>query len=309
MYQIGQFKFDPLKRSLVSTHGSRQVRPKTATLLSYFLEQPRQVLCKDQLIKHVWGHEHVDDQTLFQLISNIRSMFADRHCLLTHPGRGYEWVWPVKRDSNRRAASTTPWPIVSVAAGLCAIIASVFFYQPLSGSSVSPQVPLNAIAHQFSLTPMIHHVQTGISARAQGDEAKALLAFQKALAIEPENVALLLELSQSQLILGQQSTALQTATDALSAARANHNLANEVIASLYMSHIQYQTGDMDAALNHSSLAQQLAQQHDLLCGIELSERWDQQLQLVLHTDDVLDRYQLMHPLQLAACDIMARDTT
>ncbi len=299
MYRTRQCRYDNLNRSLTVAGKTTRIRPKTARLLQLFLDNPLEILDKERLIADVWGHPHVDDQTLFQLISDIRAKFGDRDCLITHPGSGYQWAWPVRRQAE---SSRRRWHMFQAVAAALAVVAMVL---SLGSVTSDPEQSARGNVSLTAFSPLIQHIQAGSMARLSGDEETAMAEFGKALVIEPDNVSVLLELSQSQWVLGLTSDALQTATNALSEARLQQHPVNEVIASLYLSHLSLQDGNLEMAMSLNQSARHLAEQNQLACATELTDRWDQQIQLAIHRHQQRDSFTAAHPMMLAGCQINA----
>lgn len=299
MYRTGQCRYDSLSRILTVAGEQTRIRPKTAKLLKLFLDHPQQILDKDRLIAEVWGHPHVDDQTLFQLISDIRAKCGDRDCLITHPGAGYQWAWSVRQQSSKSVWSGRLFQ--TAAAGL-ALAVSLFLVLGTQHGALQDR-SVQQVRTLTAFTPMIQHIQSASAARLSGDEYTAMVEFSKALVIEPGNVSVLLELSQSQWLLGQRQDALQTATNALSEARLQQHAVNEVIASLNLSHLSLQDGNLEMAQTLNQSARSLARENQLACATELTDRWDQQIQMALHQHRENDPVSTAHPMLLAACQI------
>lgn len=95
-YQFGRFLFDPSRLALFAEGVHIAMRPKTAMLLKVLIEQRRHLLSKQALFEQVWCSAHVQDQSLFQAISEIRKILAPLAPITTHPNLGYQWTLPVK---------------------------------------------------------------------------------------------------------------------------------------------------------------------------------------------------------------------
>lgn len=103
-YCFDKFVFDTESYELRADGVLLALRPKTAVLMGVLIEQRQQLLGKQALFSQVWRSDYVQDQSLFQAISEIRKTLAPLQPIKTHPNLGYQWVAPVKcaRDMKWR---------------------------------------------------------------------------------------------------------------------------------------------------------------------------------------------------------------
>jgi DNA-binding winged helix-turn-helix (wHTH) protein len=117
---IGDYLFDPLDSLLSGPSGAHHVCPRLAALLVEFLENPRQVLKREQLIATIWPDESDASASLTQCVGRLRQYFGDTaraaRYIETVPQRGYRLVAPVY-GSKRTAAVHRPDPAASAGAG------------------------------------------------------------------------------------------------------------------------------------------------------------------------------------------------
>lgn len=75
-----------------------RLSPKARTLLDYLLRHPDRVLGKEELMTAVWGPTVVTDDSLVQLVAELRNALEDREqaVVKTVPRRGYMLVAPVQ---------------------------------------------------------------------------------------------------------------------------------------------------------------------------------------------------------------------
>jgi DNA-binding winged helix-turn-helix (wHTH) protein len=68
-----------------------KLRPKTFTLLDFFVTHMGRVLSKQELMEAVWPNVYVGDDSLFQCIKEIRTALGDdkRQMVKLVSGRGY----------------------------------------------------------------------------------------------------------------------------------------------------------------------------------------------------------------------------
>ena len=77
-------------------------------MLLYFVQNPGRVLTRDELLKNVWPDTFVDENSLAQSISALRRALdekpGDNSYIVTLPGRGYQFVAPVRVVSQENLA-------------------------------------------------------------------------------------------------------------------------------------------------------------------------------------------------------------
>ena len=106
--------------------------PKARVLLKYLLDHPERVVGKEELLAALWGTTVVTENSLVQLVLELRNALDDREqrIVKTVPRRGYMFVAPVEwqHDRPRVASAVRPrarWPIAAGAAALLCVAAAV----------------------------------------------------------------------------------------------------------------------------------------------------------------------------------------
>lgn len=86
------FQYD--ERTGTLTRGDTQTvfRPKTAAVFSLLFTNPDRIVSKAELLEEVWNGVIVQEQAVFQSITEIRQAFNDPKCIRTHPRKGYQWT-------------------------------------------------------------------------------------------------------------------------------------------------------------------------------------------------------------------------
>jgi DNA-binding winged helix-turn-helix (wHTH) protein/tetratricopeptide (TPR) repeat protein len=114
-----------------------RLSPKARTLLSYLLRHPDRVLGKEDLMTAVWGPTVVTDDSLVQLVAELRNALKDREqaVVKTVPRRGYMLVAPVQwrqktHESQEASAAPSgqqaprrPWVAAATAGLVCTALA------------------------------------------------------------------------------------------------------------------------------------------------------------------------------------------
>src|SRR5258706_10758911 len=105
---FGPFRLLAEQRLLLE--GDRPVRlgSRAFDILAALVERPGEVLGKEQLIARAWPQTVVEDSNLKIQMSALRRALGDgqggNRYVITVPGRGYNFVAPVRREEPSRAS-------------------------------------------------------------------------------------------------------------------------------------------------------------------------------------------------------------
>ncbi len=115
IFQFGEgFQLDALARTLRREDELVTLNRRSFDVLLYLVQSPGRVISRDELLKGVWPDTFVDENSLAQSISALRRALeekpGDNSYIVTLPGRGYQFVSPV------RVAAPQSLPVVSDAA-------------------------------------------------------------------------------------------------------------------------------------------------------------------------------------------------
>src|SRR6267378_901586 len=111
---FGPFRLFAEQRLLLE--GVRAVRlgSRAFDVLAALVERAGEVVGKEQLIARAWPHTFVEESNLKIQVSALRRALGDgqggNRYVITVPGRGYNFVAPVRREETLRAASAPPAP-------------------------------------------------------------------------------------------------------------------------------------------------------------------------------------------------------
>src|SRR5436853_1683508 len=99
MYQFEGYTLDPARCLLRSADREVELRPKSFELLRYLVENADRLIQKEELIKAVWPHVVVTDDSLTQCVSEARQAIGDARqtIIKTVPRRGYRFTASVSR--------------------------------------------------------------------------------------------------------------------------------------------------------------------------------------------------------------------
>src|SRR5580698_3269846 len=108
VFQFGEFHIDARARTLRRDSAIVTLNSRTFDMLLYFVQNPGQVLTRDELLRNVWQDTYVDENNLAQSISALRRALeekpGDNSYIVTLPGKGYQFVAPVKAISPESPA-------------------------------------------------------------------------------------------------------------------------------------------------------------------------------------------------------------
>jgi tetratricopeptide (TPR) repeat protein/DNA-binding winged helix-turn-helix (wHTH) protein len=100
IYRFDDIEVDPAHGCLRRGGEELEVRQKSLQVLLYLLEQRHRLVTKEELIEHVWAGMAVTDDSLVQLVLEIRRHLGDdpRHprFIKTVPKVGYRFIAPVE---------------------------------------------------------------------------------------------------------------------------------------------------------------------------------------------------------------------
>jgi len=143
-----QFKSDQLV--LIKMEQTVSLRANEAKLLTLLLSDPQRVFSKEQILENVWAGKSVAEQSIFQNISNLRSIFGD-DAITTHPKKGYQWQIPLELPPEQKVAASQKIRTKGVKyLALLVSIAIIFFitvsfFNSLSLTTDSPVIALMPI--------------------------------------------------------------------------------------------------------------------------------------------------------------------
>jgi len=99
---------DALARTLRREEASVTLNRRAFDVLLYLVQNPGKVVTRAELLKNVWPDTFVDENSLAQSISALRRALdekpGDNNYVVTLPGRGYQFVAPVRAVSQENLA-------------------------------------------------------------------------------------------------------------------------------------------------------------------------------------------------------------
>ena len=97
-YRFLHWRYSPNLRLLSGPDGDTRLKPLLDRLLRRLMDDPGQMLVRDQLIAQVWTRREVNDEVLSRAIAELRSLLGDDardpRFIETLPKGGYRWIPP-----------------------------------------------------------------------------------------------------------------------------------------------------------------------------------------------------------------------
>jgi DNA-binding winged helix-turn-helix (wHTH) protein len=116
VYVFARFRLDTRRRLLLSRSDGQAVALPTTSFdaLLYLVEHAGEVVEKPALMRAVWPHVNVEENSLSQSISALRRALgeapSDHRFVVTVPGRGYRFIAEVTSESADGARAETMLP-------------------------------------------------------------------------------------------------------------------------------------------------------------------------------------------------------
>lgn len=186
---LGRRELRDIDGTLVPTKG------RVFDALACFVQNPGQLLSKDQLLRELWPDTVVEENNLNQVISALRKTLGDDHhaprFVKTIAGRGYQFVADVRMsqatDDQTPAAARRPPNVVrnwtvGAACTLAALIAGVVLLSNASLSIPEPEPGSIAVLPLANLSPL---EEDAFFALGLHDEIVHQLSRQEGLRVVP----------------------------------------------------------------------------------------------------------------------------
>ena len=157
LFSFKGFEFDGEGRRLTKKGAVVAVRPKTLAVLEYLVRNRDRTVSKDEILGAVWSGKVVEEQAVFQSISELRALFGDSLSIRTVRGRGYQWAAATQEQPGARRRYA-PW------AAAAAILIGVAVFAHLQPSSHPPEIIVRDIGQALN-------GQTGAGAEQSGIES------------------------------------------------------------------------------------------------------------------------------------------
>jgi len=112
--QFGPFRIDEAEAQLHRNGDTVEVPPRAFQVLCELARHPGQLVTKDALLDAVWGHRHINESALKNVVNQLRHALGDdardARYIQTAPRRGYRFIAPVRDDIPVSVAGATALP-------------------------------------------------------------------------------------------------------------------------------------------------------------------------------------------------------
>src|SRR5258707_6277209 len=119
MLQFEGYTLDIARNLLRAADREIALRRKSFELLRYLVENPDRLVTREELLKAIWPHVVVTEESLTRCVSEVRQAIGDNKqtIIATVPRCGYRFAVPVVRVANAGEAPPLPCPAPSPVAG------------------------------------------------------------------------------------------------------------------------------------------------------------------------------------------------
>ncbi|MBV8471592.1 MAG: winged helix-turn-helix domain-containing protein, partial [Burkholderiaceae bacterium] len=112
--RFGPFRIDEAQARLERDGQAVELPPRSFQVLCELTRRAGQLVSKDTLLDAVWGHRHVNEAALKNIVSQVRQVLGDdaRESVYieTVARRGYRFIAALDTDPAPPQAATTPLP-------------------------------------------------------------------------------------------------------------------------------------------------------------------------------------------------------
>src|SRR5712671_7088424 len=114
IFAFGPFRLLAAQRLLLEGDTPVRLGSRAFDILAALVERSGEVVAKQELIARAWPQTFVEETNLKMQVSALRRALGDgqdgHRYVATVPGRGYNFVAPVRRDEASLAAPAPPVP-------------------------------------------------------------------------------------------------------------------------------------------------------------------------------------------------------
>jgi len=111
VYSFGPFKFSVCERTLQQDGERLRLGGRATDILAALCARPGEVVSKEELLRAVWGDQHVDDGSLRVHISELRKVLGGGNgprYIINVPGQGYSFIAVLGRSNYSAPTEEVP---------------------------------------------------------------------------------------------------------------------------------------------------------------------------------------------------------
>lgn len=110
--RFGPFRIDEAEALLRREGEAVDVAPRAFQVLCELARHPGQLVTKDALLDAVWGHRHINESALKNVVNQLRQALGDdareSRYIQTAPRRGYRFIAPIADDLPVHSTAASP---------------------------------------------------------------------------------------------------------------------------------------------------------------------------------------------------------
>lgn len=103
---INDWRVDVAARTAIRGRDERQLSPRAIKLLQILAQAEGAVVSRNQLLDQIWPNVLASDESLTQVVSELRRVLKDRDIVATVPRGGYRLTRPVRQQARDRSEFT-----------------------------------------------------------------------------------------------------------------------------------------------------------------------------------------------------------
>lgn len=162
--RFGPFHYNTSTGVLHKNGSETVLRQKVHLLLKTFVNQEGELLSRQSLMAAVWPGEHVEANTFFQCMNQLRKALEEDpqepHFLQNFPRKGYVWLCPVEKMPPAKPMAKRYWRPIGFAAMLLAACIFFFWFKK------TERTPLSQSQALFSQSENATLLTEGLTAQA-----------------------------------------------------------------------------------------------------------------------------------------------
>lgn len=148
LYEFGLFRLNPTQRRLLRAEEDIHLSPITFDLLLFLVQRNRQLVNKEEIIKHVWADRFVEEGNLPNNISILRKVLGDTgkdpKYIETVPKHGYRFMADVKvlsvEEAERHTTRKSKELLFASVILVSLLVAGFYFWRGRTPAPAAPSI-------------------------------------------------------------------------------------------------------------------------------------------------------------------------
>ena len=161
-WKVGKYLFEAQTNVLLGPGGKKLLEPKASALLTYFLENQRRDISRDELIQSVWDGQIVTDGAINRVVVQLRRELDDtariKRVIVTVPKVGYRFVHPAQKVAQQQTHNRRHFHrVLAVLFGSAAMAIGFWLWPtntepPVQNPNITPMVRLASAQYDAAYT-------------------------------------------------------------------------------------------------------------------------------------------------------------